>query len=118
MRYTVRSAEGELTFPSRQELLNAYRMGLVEAQDEIREEGATSWRKAAAVLGPRPPETRPGLLASPWRMGVFLVGASLALWLLLSGDLKRMGFGAVIALGLVMSMFSTTQRASRLRRRP
>ncbi|HLT29358.1 MAG TPA: hypothetical protein VK013_04910 [Myxococcaceae bacterium] len=118
MRYVVRSAEGELTFPSRQELLNAYRMGLVEAQDEIREEGATSWRQAAAVLGPRPSESRAGLLASPWRMGVLVAGASVALWLLLSGDLTRMAFGAVIALGLVMSMFSTTQRASQLRRRP
>ena len=117
MRYTVRSAEGELTFPSRQELLNAYRMGLVEAQDEIREEGSTSWRQAAAVLGPRPSESR-RLFASPWRMGVFLAGAGLALWLLLSGDLTRMAFGAVIALGLVMSMFSTTQKAAQLRRRP
>lgn len=118
MRYTVRSAEGELSFPSRKELLDAYRVGLVDAEDEIREEGATDWQRASAVLGPVPPTSGTRIFASPLRMAVLVGGATLALWLMLSGDLARMAFGAVIALGLVMSMFNTTQRASQLKRRP
>ncbi len=49
MRYTVRTKDGSLTYGSMGEVEKAYRSGLVEPEDEIQEEGTTTWRKAGAI---------------------------------------------------------------------
>ncbi|MGQ0506698.1 MAG: hypothetical protein ACT4TC_15405 [Myxococcaceae bacterium] len=49
MRYTVRTPDGELSYPTFADVAKAYRQGLVDADDEVREEGGTAWRKAGAL---------------------------------------------------------------------
>lgn len=49
MKYTVKNKDGELTYGSMEELKQAYVLGLVEAEDEILEEGAQLWRKANGI---------------------------------------------------------------------
>lgn len=49
MKYTVKNKDGELTYGSMEEVKTAYVLGLVEAEDEVLEEGATLWRKAGAI---------------------------------------------------------------------
>ena len=49
MRYFVRTPEGELVFNSFGEVERAFLQGLVEPDDEIREEDANKWRKASTL---------------------------------------------------------------------
>ena len=49
MKYTVRNKDGELTYGSMDEVKTAYVIGLIEAEDEVLEEGATLWRKAGGI---------------------------------------------------------------------
>ncbi len=49
MKYTVKNKDGELTYGSLEEVKTAYVLGLVEAEDEVLEVGATVWRKAGAI---------------------------------------------------------------------
>ena len=49
MRYRVRTPEGELEYESILHVEQAYIAGLVDPEDEVREEGATLWRKAASI---------------------------------------------------------------------
>ena len=116
MRYTVRSADGELDFPSRQELFGAYAQGLVGPEDQVREEGSTSWRKVAALLGARPQTSKPLPVVQMLRVGLLVAVGGYSLYLLLSGDLKSMGLGAILALALVMWLFSWTRTAFAIKR--
>ena len=50
MKYTVKNKEGELTYGSLDEVKTAYVLGLIEADDEVLEDGASLWRKASARL--------------------------------------------------------------------
>jgi hypothetical protein len=47
MRYRVRTPEGELEYESILHVEQAYAAGLVDPEDEVREEGGTLWRKAS-----------------------------------------------------------------------
>ncbi len=49
MKYTVKNRDGELTYGSLEEVKTAYVLGLIEAEDDVREEAATVWRKAGAI---------------------------------------------------------------------
>src|SRR5947209_5268436 len=49
MRYTVKNQDGELTFDSLHHLRTMFEQGLVEPDDQVREEGSELWRKAAAM---------------------------------------------------------------------
>ena len=49
MRYRVRTPEGELGYPSQEDLVRAYSQGLVGPEDEVLEQGHTTWRKAASL---------------------------------------------------------------------
>lgn len=49
MRFYVRTAEGELTFESREALRDGYAQGLVEDRDEVRADGETEWVAAGSA---------------------------------------------------------------------
>ncbi|MFP2901547.1 hypothetical protein [Corallococcus sp. 4LFB] len=49
MAYRVRTPDGELMFPSLGDIERAYVQGLVDADDEVREDGAEKWRKASSL---------------------------------------------------------------------
>jgi hypothetical protein len=120
MRYTVRTPEGELTLPSRAELERAVEHGMVGPEDEVREEGATAWRRVGTVPGlPQPGRTAGGSLPPGQRLqlaGVTLLGAA-SLWACLSGRPAFMALGAAGAFGLVGWLFALTRSAFQLKRR-
>ncbi len=49
MNYTVKNKDGQLTYQSLDEVKTAYVLGLVEADDDVCEDGAMVWRKAGAI---------------------------------------------------------------------
>ncbi|WP_342381236.1 hypothetical protein NVS55_16365 [Myxococcus stipitatus] len=49
MRYVVRTPDGELTYPSLGDVERAYTQGLVDPDDEVREETSELWRKAGSL---------------------------------------------------------------------
>lgn len=49
MGYRVRNQDGEVHFESFRDLHNAYRIGLVEPEDEILQDGQQKWRRARTV---------------------------------------------------------------------
>ncbi|NBD10797.1 MULTISPECIES: hypothetical protein [Corallococcus] len=49
MAYRVRTPDGELMFPSLGDIERAYVQGLVDPNDEVREDGAEKWRKASSL---------------------------------------------------------------------
>jgi Flp pilus assembly protein TadB len=49
MGYRVRNRDGEVRFESFRDLSNAYRVGLVEPEDEILQDGHQKWRAARTV---------------------------------------------------------------------
>ncbi|MCE9667036.1 hypothetical protein LY474_04335 [Myxococcus stipitatus] len=49
MRYVVRTPDGELTYPSLLDVERAYVQGLVDPDDEVREEDSAHWRKAGSL---------------------------------------------------------------------
>ena len=49
MKYTVKNKDGTLTYRSLEEVKTAYVMGLVDADDDVLEDGQSNWRKAGAI---------------------------------------------------------------------
>lgn len=49
MKYTVRNADGELTYESLEQLREAADAGLVAPDDEVKREDEGIWRKASAL---------------------------------------------------------------------
>ena len=49
MKYTVKNKDGELTYGSLEEVKTAYVLGLIDADDDILEDGAKLARKAGAI---------------------------------------------------------------------
>ncbi|HZI14710.1 MAG TPA: hypothetical protein VE153_30360 [Myxococcus sp.] len=49
MGYVVRTPDGELVYPSLLDVERAYAQGLVDPEDEVREESASLWRKAGSL---------------------------------------------------------------------
>jgi hypothetical protein len=103
MRYTVRNQDGELDFPTFADVAKAYRQGLVDPEDEVREEGATAWRKAGAL-----PELRGARLdASPsiWkRSQAFSIALAVVLGLAAMYVMSKMSVWVGIALLLADGM--------------
>ncbi|MFP2932782.1 hypothetical protein ACLESO_48080 [Pyxidicoccus sp. 3LG] len=118
MRYVVRTPEGELTYPSLLDVERAYVQGLVDPEDEVREESASTWRKAGSLPTlAQARRTSAGVAARGQAMmvvGVVLLGG-LALSLLFrdSWNLRLMG----IVLALVAS-FMLTRVTFRAFKRP
>jgi len=117
MRYTVRSPDGELVFPSRRELFAAYQNGLVDEDDEVREEGAQAWRKAEALLGARLNKAGATTRTLKVRVALLAILGGIALYLISRDDPARVAMGVTIALALVVWMFSWTRDAMALKRR-
>jgi hypothetical protein len=108
MGYRVRTPDGELNYTTLLDVEVAYTQGLVDPEDEVLEDGHTTWRKAAsipALARARPPSrsfaARAHLLSV---MGAVLLGLC-ALLLIASDSWPRRGLG--IALALVMSTVLT-----------
>ncbi|MCP3101879.1 hypothetical protein LZ198_23660 [Myxococcus sp. K15C18031901] len=101
MRYVVRTPEGELTYPSLGDVERAYVQGLVDPDDEVREESASQWRKAGSLpvlARARRPAT--GLAArGQWLpvAGVVLLGA-VALSLVFRDSWRLRVLGIILAL--------------------
>jgi hypothetical protein len=119
MRYVVRTPEGELVYPSLLDVEQAYVQGLVDPEDEVREESASTWRKAGSL--PALVRARRASSGAATRgqalmvMGVVLLGA-LALSLLFreDGNLRLMG----IVLALVASFMLTRVTFKAFKRQP
>ncbi|MFP2910069.1 hypothetical protein ACLESD_34535 [Pyxidicoccus sp. 3LFB2] len=109
MRYVVRTQDGELVYPSLLDVERAYVQGLVDPEDEVREETAQTWRKAGSL--PTLAQARRTSSGAAARgqalmvMGVVLLGA-LALALLFRDDGNLRLFGIVLAL---MASFMLTR---------
>lgn len=97
MAYRVRTPDGELTFASLYDIERAYAQGLVDENDEIREDGSEVWRKAGAIPAIR--QARPEKVArrnfSPRLMLLTVLCAGLAL--------QQFFFGsAIVAIALCL----------------
>ncbi|AFE06279.1 hypothetical protein COCOR_05251 [Corallococcus coralloides DSM 2259] len=106
MAYRVRSPDGELMFPSLGDIERAYLQGLVDPDDEVREDGAEKWRKASSLPALARAKRPHGQDTSKRAQTLTVVGAVavgvLALVLLFTGtnwNVRMMG----IALALVVS---------------
>jgi hypothetical protein len=116
-KYRVRSKEGELEFKSFGEVEKAWLMGLVGPDDELLEDGKTTWRKAGSIP----------LLAQARRSGnavwngtqmawmIFAVTfGSIALYCITQGMRKQsyvmMGIGCIIAFAVAGTLMTVTYR--------
>jgi hypothetical protein len=105
MRYTVRTQEGELTFNSFGEVERAFLQGLVDPEDEIREEGASTWRKASSipllVQARRRGDAVWGGTQAAWIMIAVIFG-SIALYMIAKGRIA-LGLGLAVILSLLLT---------------
>ncbi|MCY1034554.1 hypothetical protein OV207_24085 [Corallococcus sp. BB11-1] len=105
MAYRVRTPDGELMFPSLGDIERAYVQGLVDPDDEVREDGAEKWRKASSLpvlAQARKPQAAKDTRAQTLTvLGAVAVGV-LALVLLVTGSSSNMRMLG-IALALVVS---------------
>jgi hypothetical protein len=108
MRYRVRTPDGELDYANLREVEVAYSQGLVGPDDEVREEGKETWRKASTLpaLARARPESRgvPGRTQLLTTLAAVVLGAC-SLMLVLSDSWTRRALGIVLA--LVMSSLLT-----------
>ncbi len=111
MRYTVRTPEGELTFNSFGEVERAWLQGLVDPDDEIREEGSTKWRKASTlpllVQARRRGNAVWGGTQSAWIVVAIVLGSA-ALYSIAKG---HTWLGLMVAFGLALLLTRVTYRA-------
>jgi hypothetical protein len=118
MRYVVRTPEGELVYPSLLDVERAYVQGLVDPDDEVREESASTWRKAGSLPTlARARRTSSGVAARGQALmvlGVVLLGA-FALSLLFRESWNLRLFGIVLAL---LASFMLTRVTFKAFKRP
>lgn len=122
MKYVVRARTGgELTFQSFGQLYDAWLLGLVDAEDEVREAGGTKWRRAGSI---RTLETARRTGATAWK-GLWLfwvifavAGSTVALVLLQSTELSRVIAGLGVALVVASVTVTVTVRAHQRARKP
>jgi len=111
MRYTVRTPEGELTYSSFGEVERAWLNGLVDGDDEIREEGTSKWRKASSfpVLAQarRRGDAVWGGTQSAWIV-IAIILASAALYSIAKG---HVWYGLAIAVALALLLTKVTYKA-------
>ncbi|MBL8953561.1 MAG: hypothetical protein JNK82_22490 [Myxococcaceae bacterium] len=117
MKFKVRTQEGELEFKSFGEVEQAWLMGLVGPDDELLEDGKTSWRKASSfpllVQARRTGEQAWGGSWFLWTVIGILLGSA-ALWLIKDGHYL---YGGTLGIMTAMVMVHVTVRASQ-RSRP
>jgi len=114
MGYRVRTPDGELDYATLRDVEVAYTQGLVAPEDEVLEEGHSTWRKAASIpaLAQARPESK-GLSARAQVLSV--LGAVLlgcwALMLIASNSWPRRGLGIVLALVMSTLLSRVTYKA-------
>jgi hypothetical protein len=117
MKFKVRTPEGELQFQSFGEVERAWLMGLVGPDDELLEDGKTSWRKASSfpllVHARRTGEQAWGGTWFLWTVIGILLGSA-ALWLIKEGQYL---YGGTLGVMTAMVMVHVTVRAAQ-RSRP
>lgn len=114
MAWTVRTPQGSLDFPTFADVERAYRNGLVDPQDEVREHGKTQWRRADSYPLLRQASKRrsgSGLSKPMWLgVGMALVMAFVALYMMAVGQWV---VAFVLALALSTWLFRFTRRVQR-----
>ncbi len=117
MGYRVRTPDGELGYSTLRDIEVAYTQGLVGPEDEVLEEGHTTWRKASSI--PTLARARPPVKGLSNRgqwvgVGIAIVLGLCALVLITSDSSTRRGLGFVLALATgVVLMRVTTQAFKR-----
>jgi hypothetical protein len=114
MRYRVRTPDGELGYSTLRDIEVAYAQGLVGPEDEVLEEGHTTWRKASSIptlARARPPAK--GLSNRGQLLGVVIAVALgiCALVLITSDSSTRRGLGFVLALATGVVLMRVTTKA-------
>ncbi len=112
MKFRVRTPEGELEYQSFGEVEQAWLMGLVGPEDELLEDGKTTWRKASSfpllVQARRTGEQAWGGSWFLWTVIGILLGSA-ALWLIKAGEYL---YGGTLGIATAMVMIHVTVRAS------
>ncbi|MGV3622267.1 MAG: GYF domain-containing protein [Archangium sp.] len=120
MKYTVRNADGQLTYESFDQLKEAAASGLVEANDEVLREGETEWRKASTMpkLLSKMETKKPFNPMLIW-IGIAVVGAIGAFVAIKNGNVKDKpelyAFGLVLAFAVVGILFKVTADSAKRR---
>ncbi|HYO54375.1 hypothetical protein [Archangium sp.] len=114
MGYRVRTPDGELGYPTLRDVEVAYIQGLVGPEDEVLEDGHSTWRKASSIpaLARARPESK-GLTGRTQMLsviGAVLLGAW-ALMLIMSDSWTRRGLGIVLALAMSVLLTRMTSKA-------
>ena len=121
MRYSVRTKDGELTYDSRAHLNEAARMGLVDAEDEVKREDESVWVKASKLPGLIVEQKKPSAFANPFFRWVLLsVAGSIAAFVLiykgrLRGELELQAAGVGIVILVAVILIRITTNAQRRR---
>ena len=114
MPYRVRTPDGELDYGSMRDVEVAYTQGLVGPDDEVLEEGRSTWRKASSI--PTLARSRPTSKGLTGRgqvlsiLGAVLLGSG-ALMLIMSDSWTRRSLGIVLALAMSAVLTRVTQKA-------
>jgi hypothetical protein len=116
MRYRVRTPEGELGYESLAQIEQACAQGLVDPEDEVLEEGNSTWRKVAsipALARARSASQRVGERAQ-WVtvLAVVLLGVG-ALMLLFGESARQRLLGLTLALIVTALLSRVTRKAFR-----
>jgi hypothetical protein len=118
MGYRVRNQHGEIRCESFEALKDAFDKQLVEADDEVLEDGSSNWRKVSSYKQLTQPQRRRSLMQGSGRwyaMAVFvlLVGAGLVVGL--RRGLVGFAFVLVVAIAVSGVMTFAATRAARKR---
>ncbi len=116
MRYLVRTPDGELGYPSQEDLVRAYTQGLVGPEDEVLEQGHTTWRRAASLPALVRAQPKPSGLAGRAQLWTILLVVALGLGafrLILSDSLRQRVLGIVLALVVGLLLTRVTYKAFR-----
>jgi hypothetical protein len=116
MRYRVRTPDGELDYPSQEDLVRAYTQGLVGPEDEVLEQGHATWRKAAslpALVRAQPRASGLAGRAQRWTVLLVVMLGMGALRLILDDSPQKRILGVVLALVVGLMLSRVTYKAFR-----
>lgn len=111
MKYIVKTSDGELTYGSIHELRAGFEQGLVEPEDQVREERSEIWRKAGALPELRAVSLNRKQSGHFWVGLVGLVCLSGALLLLFGHNGLGLLQRVLIAACLMVPVLAMSQRA-------
>jgi hypothetical protein len=112
MGWTVKNEDGSLEFPTLADVERAYRMGLVEPSDQLREHGKNHWSPAGEhpALRHSAPRKKSALPARVWLgSGLAVALAVVALVLIARGS---WALGLAIAAGVTLFLFRFNRRVA------